>query len=92
MRLGVTATVREAPELLVLAWSGAAANVVVDCSETERCDAAALQVLLALRTEVLQRGRTFALTGIPAALYWRFAAVGLVDEAQDPITASRSAA
>jgi anti-anti-sigma regulatory factor len=77
MRLGVIATVSEAPALLVLATAAASADVTIDCAETERCDAAAMQVLVALRAEVLRKGHAFHLVNVPAHLRWRFEAVGL---------------
>ena len=52
-------------------------DVKVACDELSRCDAAGLQVLLALRAQVLADGRTFDITGIPDELAWRFQYVGL---------------
>jgi anti-anti-sigma regulatory factor len=79
MHLGLIATVREANELLALAQTaaGTTTDVVVDCAETERCDVAALQVLLALRAALARRGLSLYLADVPESIAWRFDLVGL---------------
>src|SRR5947199_10179111 len=57
--LGIAATAREAPELVNRARAAAAlgTDVIIDCTGTERCDATALQILLALRADLVAAGR-----------------------------------
>jgi anti-anti-sigma regulatory factor len=77
--IGSDATLRAARELLASAQGvgSNAASVVVDCVELQRCDAAGLQVLLALRAALTARGALFRIVNVPADLRWRFDYVGL---------------
>lgn len=79
MQLGITATIREAPAILERAVFAASTpgDVAIDCSVTERCDAATMQILLALRAELLRQGHALHLTNVPDALVWRFQLSGL---------------
>ena len=76
---GPVATLRTARELLDRARGigSTAASVVVDCLELRQCDAAGLQVLLALRAALTARGGLFRIVNVPADLRWRFDYVGL---------------
>ena len=58
-------TAQSAGELHQAALRVADRPVVVRCGEVERLDAAALQVLLALRNEARRHGRPFAVEGMP---------------------------
>ena len=77
LRLSVSATVQDAPELLARAAAGTADDMVVDCADTERCDVAALQIILALRAALGRQGKTLTITNIRDAIRWRFDYVGL---------------
>jgi anti-anti-sigma factor len=81
--LGMSATAREAPQLLQAARDAAASteHVTVDCAGTERCDVAGLQVLLALRADLNGRGGELRVINVRASLQRRFELVGLAHEA-----------
>ena len=65
-------TVQElAPQLRTLPVDG---ELVVDASDLAQCDAAALQLLLALRAS--RAGRT-TVTAVPDDQAWRFRCVGI---------------
>ncbi|MBL8961614.1 MAG: STAS domain-containing protein [Gemmatimonadetes bacterium] len=76
---GPVATLRTSRELLdrARAVGTTAASVVVDCGELRQCDAAGLQVLLALRSALAARGGLFRIVNVPADLRWRFDYTGL---------------
>lgn len=77
MLLPVTATVREAPELLAL-FRANPHDEIVDCARLERCDVAGLQLLIAHRDALAARGARVRVINVPEDLTWRFAFAGLV--------------
>lgn len=77
MMLPPAATVREAPDLLAFVREHLDDAAVVDCALLERCDAAGLQVLIALRDAVNTSEHSIRFTNVPAELQWRFAFAGL---------------
>jgi len=78
-RMPASAGVRDIAPVYEAAKEAAASgrDVTVLCENLDRCDAAGLQVLLALRAQVIADGRKFELTGIPDEMAWRFQLVGL---------------
>lgn len=79
LTFGPIATLRTARELAgrMREVGSTAAAVMVDCKELRQCDAAALQVLLALRATLAARGALFRIVNVPEDLRWRFDYVGL---------------
>jgi anti-anti-sigma regulatory factor len=90
--LGSSATAREASGLLDRARVAIAVgtDVVVNCRGTERCDATALQVLLALRADLTAIGRRLHIVETPLPLRWRFECVGLDIETCVPFASTPS--
>jgi ABC-type transporter Mla MlaB component len=78
-RMPASAGVRDIAPVYDAAKEAAASgrDVTVVCEGLTRCDAAGLQVLLALRAQVLAEGRKFEITRIPEEMAWRFDFVGL---------------
>jgi anti-anti-sigma regulatory factor len=90
--LGVSATALEARVLVERARAAAAMgrDVVVDCTGTERCDATALQILLALRAELNASGNALRIIEVADSLRWRFQAVGLEPEPSGEVASTQS--
>jgi anti-anti-sigma regulatory factor len=56
-------------------------DVVLDLSEVDECDTAALQLIYALRQSAVQRKQRFHITAVSPAITWTAAALGLHIEA-----------
>lgn len=79
MKLGLIATVQDAPELLRQAQQAvsSATDVVMDCSTATKCDIALLEVLIALRVALARHGHALHVTGASGTMAWQLELVGL---------------
>ena len=67
-----------------------AAGVALDCRAVERLDGSALQVILALKEEVLRQGRTLEIAGASGSLYRYFATAGVASHLVPETASSRT--